>query len=285
MADVTLAFRARGGALASARRARARAGRVPAGHGAPGRQRRRPGAAGRGWWRCSRRCRCRPCFPLHPRTRARLEAAGLLDRLERRSTLAAAARLPRLPQARPPRARGADRLRRRAEGGLPARGPVRDAARDDRVDRDRRARLEPARGPRSATRRWRRSSAAPPGERPELYGGGQAAERVCEVLDAYTAAAYEIGIVGLGYVGLPLALAFAEAGHDVVGPRRRPRAGRGDPRRAAPRRGRARGARSRAVGGALRRDDPLRRPGRGRRDHDLRADPADRATASPTSGR
>ena len=27
----------------------------------------------------------------------------------------------------------------------------------------------------------------------------------------------KIGIVGLGYVGLPLALAFAEAGHDVVG--------------------------------------------------------------------
>jgi UDP-GlcNAc3NAcA epimerase len=27
----------------------------------------------------------------------------------------------------------------------------------------------------------------PPGERPELYGGGHAAERVCDVLDAYTA--------------------------------------------------------------------------------------------------
>ena len=26
-----------------------------------------------------------------------------------------------------------------------------------------------------------------------------------------------IGIVGLGYVGLPLAVAFAEAGHEVVG--------------------------------------------------------------------
>ncbi|MGH2804564.1 MAG: NAD(P)-binding domain-containing protein, partial [Thermoleophilaceae bacterium] len=26
-----------------------------------------------------------------------------------------------------------------------------------------------------------------------------------------------IGIVGLGYVGLPLAVAFAEAGQDVVG--------------------------------------------------------------------
>src|SRR3954451_2124592 len=27
----------------------------------------------------------------------------------------------------------------------------------------------------------------------------------------------KIGIVGLGYVGLPLAVAFAEAGHDVAG--------------------------------------------------------------------
>jgi UDP-N-acetyl-D-glucosamine dehydrogenase len=34
--------------------------------------------------------------------------------------------------------------------------------------------------------------------------------------DAYTAA-MKIGIVGLGYVGLPLAVAFAESGHEVVG--------------------------------------------------------------------
>ena len=27
----------------------------------------------------------------------------------------------------------------------------------------------------------------------------------------------KIGIVGLGYVGLPLAVAFCEAGHEVVG--------------------------------------------------------------------
>jgi UDP-N-acetyl-D-glucosamine dehydrogenase len=36
------------------------------------------------------------------------------------------------------------------------------------------------------------------------------------VHDTYTAA-MKIGIVGLGYVGLPLAVAFAEAGHEVVG--------------------------------------------------------------------
>ena len=27
----------------------------------------------------------------------------------------------------------------------------------------------------------------------------------------------KIGVIGLGYVGLPLVVAFAEAGHDVVG--------------------------------------------------------------------
>jgi UDP-N-acetyl-D-glucosamine dehydrogenase len=27
----------------------------------------------------------------------------------------------------------------------------------------------------------------------------------------------KVGIIGVGYVGLPLAVAFAEAGHEVVG--------------------------------------------------------------------
>ncbi len=48
---------------------------------APGRQRRRPGSASS----CSSSCCCRSAspvvLPLHPRTRARLEATGLLDRL------------------------------------------------------------------------------------------------------------------------------------------------------------------------------------------------------------
>ena len=68
-------------------------------------------------------------LPLHPRTRARLEAAGLLERLGARRAARAAARLPRLHGAAASRARGADRLRRRAEGGLPGRRAVRDAAR------------------------------------------------------------------------------------------------------------------------------------------------------------
>lgn len=29
--------------------------------------------------------------------------------------------------------------------------------------------------------------------------------------------AMKVGVIGLGYVGLPLAAAFAEAGHEVVG--------------------------------------------------------------------
>ena len=33
----------------------------------------------------------------------------------------------------------------------------------------------------------------------------------------YTAASMKVGVIGLGYVGLPLGLAFAEEGHDVVG--------------------------------------------------------------------
>ncbi len=84
----------------------------------------------------------------------------------------------------------------------------------------------------------------------------------------------KIGIVGLGYVGLPLAVAFAEAGCDVVGVDV-------DPAKvAALREGRshiedipdarlARGAR------ALHVHDPLRRAARGRRDPRLRPDAAD----------
>ena len=82
MADVSLAFRE----IAAERstivgRPRPRAGRLPGGHRAPGRERGRPGPARARWWRCSRRCPRPWSFPVHPRTRARLEAAGLLDRL------------------------------------------------------------------------------------------------------------------------------------------------------------------------------------------------------------
>ena len=56
-------------------------GRVRARHRAPGRQRRRPGAPGAARGAARGRCPYPVVFPVHPRTRARLEAAGLLDRL------------------------------------------------------------------------------------------------------------------------------------------------------------------------------------------------------------
>ena len=108
--------------------------------------------------RCSRRCRCRSCFPLHPRTRARLEAAGPARALGVAALRCAAARLPRVHRAAAARARGADRLRRRPEGGLPGRRAVHDAARHHRVGRDGRGGLERAGRPRRR-RRARRAGA------------------------------------------------------------------------------------------------------------------------------
>ena len=87
-------------------------------------------------------------LPLHPRTRERLTAAGLMDRLDA-DTGRAAARLPGLHEARPSRARGAHRLRRGPEGGVPPRRAVRDAPRHHGMGRDGGGGLEHARGPRS----------------------------------------------------------------------------------------------------------------------------------------
>ena len=98
-------------------------------------------------------------LPLHPRTRARLEARGPARSAWRAGVeLLRAAGLPGLHRAARPRPRGAHRLRRRAEGGLPRGRAVRDAARHDRVDRDGRRRLERARRPRS--RRGARGAAS-----------------------------------------------------------------------------------------------------------------------------
>src|ERR671918_1290721 len=36
-------------------------------------------------------------------------------------------------------------------------------------------------------------------------------------IESLHCAAMRVGVIGMGYVGLPLALAFAEEGHDVVG--------------------------------------------------------------------
>jgi UDP-N-acetylglucosamine 2-epimerase len=129
-------------------------------------------------------------FPLHPRTRARLEAAGLLDRL---------AAAPRVKLTAPLGYLDFLTLARNARAILTDSGGVQKEAyllgtpcvtlRDTTewvetveqgwnvlVDLDRDAAL-------AALERD-----TPAGERPELYGGGRAAEHICDVLDTYTPA-------------------------------------------------------------------------------------------------
>ena len=126
-------------------------------------------------------------LPLHPRTRARLEEAGLLERLERAPGLELAAPLGYLDFLK---------LVRHARAVLTDSGGVQkeayllgvqcvtlrdttewvetlEAGWNELVDLDREAALA------ALERR-------PPAERPELYGGGQAANRVVEAITAYT---------------------------------------------------------------------------------------------------
>ena len=94
----------------------------------------------------------------------------------------------------------------------------------------------------------------------------------------------KIGIVGLGYVGLPLAVAFAEAGHEVVGVDVDARviASLGEGRshiEDVP------DERLQAISERFHANAALRRPGQGRRGGRRGADAADRTTASRTSSR
>jgi UDP-N-acetylglucosamine 2-epimerase len=123
-------------------------------------------------------------FPLHPRTRARLEAAGLLDRLGPTRLVAPLGYLDFLKLARHARAVLTDSGGVQKEAyllGVPC-VTLRDTTEwvetvetgwNVLVDLDRDAAL-------AALER------NPPAERPELYGGGHAAESVCRVLAAYT---------------------------------------------------------------------------------------------------
>ena len=144
--------------------------------GAPRGQRRRPGAPGaaRRAAAVARRPGRAAAAPAHARSaRGRGPARSPRGGHDR----AAAARLPRLHVAADARARRADGLRRRAEGGLPRGRAVRDAARHDGVGRDGAGGLEHARRPR------RRRGRATPRSRPDarrrrgaqLYGDGHAA--------------------------------------------------------------------------------------------------------------
>jgi UDP-N-acetylglucosamine 2-epimerase len=130
----------------------------------------------------------RVVFPVHPRTEVRLEEAGLFDRLEAATHVELTPPLGYLDFLK---------LARHARAILTDSGGVQKEAyllgvpcvtlRDSTewvetvaagwnvlVDLDRDAAL-------SALER------RPPAERPELYGGGHAADRVCEVVGAYTA--------------------------------------------------------------------------------------------------
>jgi UDP-N-acetylglucosamine 2-epimerase len=124
-------------------------------------------------------------FPVHPRTRARLEAAGLTDRLAGFDLIPPLGYLDFLKLARHARALLTDSGGVQKEAyllGVPC-VTLRDrtewietveAGWNMLVDLDADAAL-------------RALEHSPPFERPELYGGGHAAERVAEVLSAYTA--------------------------------------------------------------------------------------------------
>jgi UDP-GlcNAc3NAcA epimerase len=124
-------------------------------------------------------------FPIHPRTRGRLEEAGLLDRLDGLRVVPPLGYLDFLELARHARAVLTDSGGVQKEAyllGVPCvtlRGTTEwvetvEAGWNVLVDLDRDAAL-------SALER------RPPAERPELFGGGHASDRVCEVVAAYTA--------------------------------------------------------------------------------------------------
>src|SRR5919107_5542828 len=123
-------------------------------------------------------------LPLHPRTRERLMAAGLMDRLDGIKVVTPLGYLDFMKLARHARAVLTDSGGVQKEAyllGVPC-VTLRDttewvetvaAGWNTLVD------LDPAAALAALERR-------PPADRPELYGGGHAAERVCEVLAAYT---------------------------------------------------------------------------------------------------
>jgi UDP-GlcNAc3NAcA epimerase len=123
-------------------------------------------------------------FPVHPRTRARMEEAGLTDRLGEVRLIPPLGYLDFLKLARHARTVLTDSGGVQKEAyllGVPC-VTLRDttewvetveAGWNVLVDLDRDAAL-------------RALERDPPAERPELYGGGHAAERVCEVIGTYT---------------------------------------------------------------------------------------------------
>jgi UDP-N-acetylglucosamine 2-epimerase (non-hydrolysing)/UDP-GlcNAc3NAcA epimerase len=125
-------------------------------------------------------------FPLHPRTRSRLEAAGLLDRVARLRLAPPLGYLDFLTLARNARAVLTDSGGVQKEAyllGTPC-VTLRDTTEwvetvetgwNVLVDLDAQAAQQALERP------------LPDGERPELYGGGRAGERIRAAIDAYTA--------------------------------------------------------------------------------------------------
>jgi UDP-GlcNAc3NAcA epimerase len=123
-------------------------------------------------------------LPMHPRTRERLEAAGLMGRLDGIKVVRPLGYLDFMKLARHARAVLTDSGGVQKEAyllGVPC-VTLRDSTEwvetveagwNTLVDLDPAAALAALGRP-------------PPADRPELYGGGHAAERVCEVLAAYT---------------------------------------------------------------------------------------------------
>ena len=120
---------------------------------------------------------------LHPRTVARLQPFGLRARLDECGAVQVCEPLGYFETAALMcnAARGADRFRRPAEGGLSGRRAVRDDAAEHGVDRDRADGLEHARRSRSDAARAALATPAPTA-RPPLYGDGHAGERVVDSL-------------------------------------------------------------------------------------------------------
>jgi UDP-GlcNAc3NAcA epimerase len=124
-------------------------------------------------------------FPVHPRTRARLEAAGLADRLAGLQLVPPLGYLDFLKLARHARAVLTDSGGVQKEAyllGVPCL-TMRDRTEwIETVEAGWNVLVDLDAGTALAALERR-----PPAERPELYGGGHAAQRVAEVLSAYTA--------------------------------------------------------------------------------------------------